>query len=425
MSILKKITTKIQQVPAKAFQEIYEQHVNDASFLWGLRENALNQPHYEIEDIHDLEKRIDSHIDGLMTALDISWEICLEALKLNHPGDVFVVSIVAFRSRDIEKIKLAVSAGLESPELTQGLVSAMAWLSENLIEDWMFKFLNSKDLNHKFLSISVHSARRQHPGEMLTGLLKRNDCLSHKPLRARMLRLIGELKLFDLRWALDEAYQDEDQEVKFWVNWSTLMLGDKTAAPQLQDYLRQAGKLQHVSLNTAFRALPIEQGRAWISQLASEQGFKRLVISATGILGDPQAVPWLIEKMRHVDTAKLAGESFTMITGIDLEKYDLAIEGPEDISIIPNDDPDDPNVDMDPDENLPFPDVDKVALTWQKFGAKYKVGVRYFLGQEIEEPMLQKILSCGSQRHRIAAAYELALINNQVELANVRARIKQ
>ena len=425
MNILKKITTKLQQVPASAFQEIYEQHLTDASFLWELREVALNQPHYNSDDLFDLEKRIDAHLDGLMTALDISWELCVEALEYQQAGEIFVVSVIAFRSRDTDKIKLAVSEGLKSPRIMKGLISAMAWLPQSLICDWMFKFLNSKDLNHKFLSMCVHSARRQHPGEMLSNLLKRNDCLDHKPLRSRMLRLIGELKLFDLRWALDEAYADEEPTVKFWVNWSTLMLGDKTAAPQLQPYLKGDGKLQNIAMNTAFRALPIEQGRAWISQLASEQDFQRLVISATGVLGDPHAIPWLIEKMRRVETAKLAAESFTMITGIDLEKYNLSIDAPDDISVLPNNDPNDSDVSMDADENLPFPDVDKVALTWQKHGSKYQAGKRYFMGKEICEATLQEKLQDGLQRQKISAAYELALVNPQLALVNVKARIGQ
>ncbi|WP_196137595.1 TIGR02270 family protein [Aliikangiella sp. G2MR2-5] len=425
MNIIKKLTSKFQEVPNSAFRDIYEQHVTDASFLWLLRCVGLSQPHYSQEDLLELENRIEAHLDGLMTALDISWDVCLEALDYEQPGEIFTVAVVAFRSRDIEKIKTAVFAGLKSPETIKGLVSAMAWLPQTLVAEWMYKFLGSKNLEHKYLAVSVFSVRREFPGEMLTSLLKREDCLAHKPLRARMLRLIGELKRFELRWALDEAYEDEDPEVKFWVNWSTLMLGDKTAAPQLQNYLREDCQLKLIAMNTAFRSLSIDKARMWISKMAVEQKSARLVIEATGVLGDPHAIPWLIEKMRKVETARLAGEAFSMITGIDLEKYGLAIDAPEDISVLPTDDPEDKDVSMDPDENLPFPDVDKVALTWQKYGGKYQVGKRYFMGKEICESMLQEKLNSGLQRQRIAAAYELALLNPQVPLVNIKARTER
>jgi uncharacterized protein (TIGR02270 family) len=201
------------------------------------------------------------------------------------------------------------------------------------------------------------------------------------------------------------------------------MLGDKTAATQLQPYLMQDNKLQQITMNTTFRAMPIEQGRSWISQLSGEASCKRVVIAATGVLGDPQAVPWLIEKMRMVDTAKLAAESFSMITGIDLEKYGLSIEAPEDISVLPNEEPKDSNVEMDADENLPFPDVDKVAYTWQKHGSKFYAGKRYFMGKEIDESNLQIVIQTGLQRQRTAAAYELSILNSHAEFANVKARI--
>ncbi len=422
MDILKKLTTKISAVPAEAFREVYEQYITDASFLWVLRSIGLNQPHYSQSDIAELETRIEANLDGLMTSLDLSWEICLEALEVAQAGEIFTVAVVAFRSRDVEKIKTAVLAGIENEETNKGLISALAWLPEKTLDNWLHKFLSSKQMEHKYLAIAVHSARRTHPGEMLTRLLQREDCLENKKLLARIIRLIGELKLVDYRWALDEAYEDDDPEVKFWVNWSTIMMGDLSAVNQIKPYVVQTGPLQLVAVNTAFRGLPVEQGRAWISQLAADPEQARTVIKATGILGDPVAVPWLIEKMRKVETARIAAEAFSLITGIDLERYELVIEAPEDITVIPNDNPEDDNVDMDDDENLPFPDVDKVALTWQKHGSNYAAGQRYFMGKVINAETLQDKLTNGLQRQRFAAAMELAILQPQSPLINIKAR---
>ncbi|TQV76396.1 TIGR02270 family protein [Aliikangiella marina] len=422
MDIIKRLTTKTQTIPENAFREVYEQYVTEASFLWVLRSIGVRQPHYDLDDIADLEKRIEANLDGLMTSLDLAWELCLEALSIGQPGEIFTVAVVAFRSRDVEKIKTVVLEALQEEENTKALVSAIAWLPEKLVRDWITKFLSSKNLEHKFLAIAACSARGEAPGEILGSLLKREDCLNHKKLRARALRLIGELKLQDYRWAIDDAYSDEDPEVKFWVNWSTIMLGDPTAVRQLETYVQEPGDLQRKAVDVAFRVLPIDQARAWISKLSSQPENVRIVIEAVGILGDPHAVPWLIEKMRHMETAKLAGQSFTLITGIDLEKYELNIEAPEEITAIPNDDPQDTDVSLDEDENLPFPDVDKVASTWQKHGHKYLPGRRYFMGAEISEATLQDKLLNGLQRQRSAAAIELAIKSPQSPLINVAAR---
>ena len=422
MDILKKLTTKISAVPAEAFRDVYEQYLTDASFLWVLRSIGVNQPHYSQSDIAELESRIEANLDGLMTSLDLSWEICLEALEVGQAGEVFTVAIVAFRSRDVDKIKTAVLAGIDNDESIKGLISALAWLPEKTLDTWIHKFLSSKQMEHKYLAIAVCSARRTHPGDVLTRILQRDDCIADKKLRARIVRLIGELKLTDYRWALDEAYEDEDPEVKFWVNWATIMMGDLSAVSQIKPYVDKNGPLQFMAVNTAFRGLPVELGRAWISQLAADPEQSRTVIRATGILGDPVAVPWLIEKMRSVETARLAAEAFSLITGIDLERYQLVIEAPEDITVVPNDKPEDDNVEMDEDENLPFPDVDKVALTWQKHGSNYAAGQRYFMGKVINPDTLQEKLVDGLQRQRFAAAMELAILNPSAPLANIKAR---
>lgn len=422
MNIIKKLTSKVETVPENAFREVYEQYITEASFLWVLRSVGLKQPHYLVDDITDIEQRIDANLDGLMTSLELSWELCVDALSIGQPGEIFAVAVVAFRSRDIEKIKVAVSAGMQDEESMKGLISAMAWLPSKLVSEWIQKFLSSKNIEHKYLAIAVCSARRGAPGEILSNLLRRPDCLEHTKFRARALRFIGEMKLTSFRWVLDDAYSEEDPEVKFWVNWSTIMLGDPTAVHQLQPYVNEAGELQRKAIQVAFRVLPIEQARAWISTLSGNPEQVRAVIEAVGVLGDPHAVPWLIEKMRKVETAKVAAESFTLITGIDLEKYDLSIDAPDEITVVPNDDPNDENVEMDEDENLPFPDVDKVALTWQKHGSKYVAGKRYFLGAEINQATLQAKINDGLQRQRQAAAMELALIDTESPLVNISAR---
>ena len=69
-----------------AYRDIYEQYVTEASFLWVLRDIAVNQPHYEPADILELEQRIQAHLDGLMTSVDIGWDVCEAALELREPG---------------------------------------------------------------------------------------------------------------------------------------------------------------------------------------------------------------------------------------------------------------------------------------------------------------------------------------------------
>ena len=48
-----------------------------------------------------------------------------------------------------------------------------------------------------------------------------------------------------------------------------------------------------------------------------------MLIQGAGIAGDPSYVPWLIKQMKDLKLTRLAGESFSLITGLDLAYLDL------------------------------------------------------------------------------------------------------
>ena len=190
-----------------AYKDIYEQYVDEASFLWILRSIAVEQPHYNINRLHELEQRIEAQLDGLMTSVEEAWELCLDALDVGEPGEVFTASVVAFRSHDVKKIQIAIEAGLSSDEASEGLVSALGWLPTKLVSSWIEKFFTSKDLAHKYLAVAACSVRRENPGEALTRILSRDDCKQFDKLYSRSLRLIGETRRQDLMPVLEQAMQ--------------------------------------------------------------------------------------------------------------------------------------------------------------------------------------------------------------------------
>jgi hypothetical protein len=57
--------------------DIYEQYLDNASFLWVLRSIVVNPPHYFYSDIQQLDQRIEAQLDGLMTSIESAWPICL------------------------------------------------------------------------------------------------------------------------------------------------------------------------------------------------------------------------------------------------------------------------------------------------------------------------------------------------------------
>lgn len=407
----------------KAYREIYEQLSGDASFLWLLRSYAVNQPNYKSDDVVVLEQRVDARLDGLMSAPEESWELCAAAMETQQADEIFTAAIVAFRSLDVGHIQQVIETGLASPQGFKGLVSALGWLPGRLCHSWIKKFLTSKDLNHKYLAVAACSVRREDPREYLTNIFQRTDCVAHAKLYARSLRLVGELKRRDLSAALPIAMQSENPDVLFWASWSAVMLGDKSAIKNLQPYVLQSGPFQSRAIELAFRVLPVDVAREWITELAKDPKQIRNVIKATANLGDPHAINWLIAQMRVPVLTRLAGEAFTTITGIDLEEHKLALEELPNLdeqlaNAGPNEDPNDDNVNMDDDERLPFPDVDKIAAVWQKYQQRFVPAQRYFMGQLINADHVMAVYNSGNQRQRRAAALELALLQPAQFLLN-------
>ena len=406
-----------------AYKDIYEQYVVNASFLWVLRSVVLEQPHYYPDDMRQLEQRIEAQLDGLMTSVDLGWQVCEEALELQEPGEVFTAMVVALRSQDSAKIQTAVEAGLGVKPALPGLVSAMGWLSENIADTWTQRFLRSKEIKYKYLGIASCSIRRQDLGDILTNILQREDCRQDEMLYARALRLAGELRRHDCLPLLNNVLNAESDAVRFWANWSATLLGSQTNAQVIKSFVMQSGPYQALAIQLAFRVLSVEKAREWISALAKDEAQIRAAIKATGVLGDPHAVNWLIGKMRELSVAKLAAEAFSFITGINLEEYQLAVEETEGSPAIPNDDPTDGNVELDEDENLPYPDVGKVAAFWRKSSQNFTPGQRYFMGKPVSPEVLKHTLAHGSQRQRHSAALELALSDSHAPLFNTRARV--
>ncbi len=405
------------------FDHIHERYADDASFLWGLRSIAVNRPNYTAQDISELDNRIDSLTDGLMCTPEESWLVCDAALAIQQAGEVFAASVLAFRSLDVFKIQRVVEVGLSDNHACKGLISAMAWLPGRLVHSWIKKFLTSKDLNHKYLALAVCGARRENPREFLEVILQREDCIAHQKLHTRALRLIGELKRFDLAHVLNVAMLSDDADTVFWANWSTILLGDKSAAMNLQEVVLKNNNHQLRAIELVFRVLPLDVARTWISLLAQDPVNSRLVIQATANLGDPQAVNWLIAQMRLPAMSRIAGEAFTTITGIDLQTNKLALEELPDLNNLLPEASEDEGVELNDDEYLVFPDVNKVAAIWQKYQHRFISGQRYFMGQVLSlssetSERLRQIYATANQRQRRMAALELALVEPSQFLLN-------
>jgi uncharacterized protein (TIGR02270 family) len=174
-------------------------------------------------------------------------------------------------------------------------------------------------------------------------------------------------------------------------------------------------------MKIALRRMHLAAAYAWQQTLARNPDTMRVAIIGAGVIGDPVSIPWLIEQMTIPALARVAGEAFTMIIGVDIAYEDLEGEWPEGFEAGPTEDPEDENVAMDPDEDLPWPKPDAIHIWWKHHQGQFRSGTRYLLGKPMSRDWLQDVLRNGRQRQRAAAALELAIQQPGQPLFEVRA----
>ena len=409
---------KTQQVKTSIMPIVVEQHAEEAAFLWLLRDAAIRAPHYSLKDLAKLDDRVEAHIDGLRIAGDAGWEICKEALSLEEPGEVFAAAVLALESREPARIEQVLSVAEAVPEAVRGLISAFGWVSPSQLQRTVKGLLVSTSSFHRRIGIAACAVHRADPKVALQAAIIDDDPI----LQARALRAVGELGCKDLLPALRQQLRVKEEVCRFWAAWSAVLLGDRGNGLELLKRVAASGSIfRERALKLVLRVMDSASAREWLKGLMQHPNRLCYVVVGTGITGDSVYVPWLIKQMEAPPVARVAGEAFTLITGIDIAHEDLEGERPEGFEAGPTEDPEDKDVALDPDEDLPWPDPKKIQSWWDANKGRFQVGVRYLAGKLITVQHCQDVLVSGYQRQRIAAALELSLIEPGRVLFEVRA----
>jgi uncharacterized protein (TIGR02270 family) len=398
-------------------KEIVFQHAEESAFLWFLRNSAVNEPHYRLSDIAKLDDRVEAHIDGLHIAGDEGWEICREALPFEDTGEVFAASVLAFESGNKVRIQTVLEAVGKNNELSRGVISALGWLPYEKIEKYALDLMNSENPALHRIGLAACAVHRKDPGQFLTTALSNSDVL----LKARALRAVGELGRKDLFTAVIYHLNEEELHCRFSAAWSAALLGNGSALSVLLNIVYTGGAYSEKACVTALRIMNLQDAHQWLRELSQDPDHIRTATIGYGVIGDPVAIPWLVQMMETPEIARVAGESFSMITGVDIAYEDLEGEWPEGFEAGPTENPEDEDVEMDPDEDLPWPKPELISEWWHKNKNNYINGTRYLCGKTITDQQCHHVLRHGYQRQRAAAAIELAILNPGSPLFEVRA----
>jgi uncharacterized protein (TIGR02270 family) len=407
---------------ATVIPHIIDQHAEEAAFLWLLRRNAIYAPHYNLKDLAKLDNRVEAHIDGLRIAGDYGWEACCNNLEFKGAGEVFAAGFLALEGNDSDRIYKVYQVVEETPETLPGLVSAFGWVEPHHLQGKVSGLLISGNPFWRRAGISACAIHRVDPGKYLDQAVLDSD----RQLQIRAMRAAAELGRVDLKQSLLDQVGNLDPTAGFWAAWSAVLLGARgNALSLLQAKIIEGSELSVKAMSVAFRVLNRVAVKELLKGLVQQEDRLRDAIIGAGISGDPSYIPWLIKQMEVPKLAKIAGESFTYITGVDIAYEDLDGEMPKGFAPGPTENPEDENVAMDADEDLPYPDPLLIDRWWKQRQQNFTPEFRYLLGNPINEQHCQSVLRTGKQRQRQAAALELSLMQPTRPLFETRAMGKR
>lgn len=403
----------------KAITDIIDQHVEEASFLWLLRQAAIWAPHYLLADLIRLEGRVEAHLDGIRVAGTAGWSVCRQALEsIGEPGEVFAAAVLAFEDGDSSKIEAVRGAVDAKPETAEALASALGWMRPEHAAPHVKSLLAAESTVLQRAGIVAATLHRHNPGPALMRALGSPDPL----LGIQAMRSAAELGLVDMHLAIRANLKADDTRRRFWAAWATVLLtGHRDGVGTLQALAETGGPFAERAAALAMRKLPLTEARLWHKRMAAVPTRCRATIAGIGALGDPAAVPWLIEQMTTPPLARVAGEAVSMITGVHIAYDKLEGQKPDDFHAGPTEDPADDDVAMDADEHLAWPAQALVQAWWGKRRGDFARDTRHLVGRPVTAESLHVTLRQAYQRQRNAAAIELALLQPGKPLFNVRA----
>lgn len=398
---------------------IIDQHAEEAAFLWLLRNNAVNVPHYNLNDLEKLDNRVEAHLDGLRIAGDYGWQVCSENLQIKESGEVFTAAVLALKGRLVDRIDLVYEAVEQAPETINGLISAFGWVEKHDLQGKVNGLLVSSNPLWREVGISACLMHRVDPGKFLDQAISDNDI----SLKSRAIRAAGELGRVDLKQTLLGLLNHKNNQIYFWAAWSSVLLGDRGQALNiLQMQIETNSYFCLPAMQVALPVLDTQSVKSTLKILADNPDTIRLAIIGAGISGNLIYIPWIIQQMQLAEFSKIAGESFSHLCGVDLSYQDMDAKLPKGSgSRGPTENPEDGFVGLDEDEDLSCPDPSLVKQWWQDNQQGFDLGTHYLYGKPANIDQCNWVLTHSTQRLRYISAIRLALTQPETPLFEVCA----
>jgi uncharacterized protein (TIGR02270 family) len=382
--------------------DIYQEHLDEAAWLWGEWESSLDSAVYSIVDVAvGPEERLLAHLDGLLLGgSPVAEKLLVPALGGEDPGLVAAAAwaLVQAEGADYQdKVVEALAAGGPSaPAIGRALMLSPRADISRLIPLWegATPALRALILD-TFAPREPDWVRQRVQAALLSGKL----ALVSAGLRA-------------VRSFRDEVFKDHvqlsmqlDDPAGF---RAALSAGLCLGLPITWDVCRMAADGQGDACRFPLALLassPDPNDRALVRAKVADPEVAVNALWALGFSGDVEAADLLVASLDKA--GPVAGEALSAITGLVVEgplRKPGETHGPDEDEV----GLDDPAPVVRPEDALPEPDLAAVRSWWAAARDGFKPGVRYVYGQPRSPQALRAALLVAPTWRRDLFALELA-----------------
>jgi uncharacterized protein (TIGR02270 family) len=383
-----------------------QEHLSEAAWLWGEWEQSLDSPLYAIADVAvGPEERLLAHLDGLVLGGDpVARKLLLPALGSEDLGEVAAAAWALLQAEDADHQDAVIEALGGAPPPAQAAIGRAIGLSPAADISRLLPLWNDGSPAVQAMILDIFAPREpQWVRERLDPAFR-----SGQPaLVAAALRAVRRARDREFADHVRFALQDPRPEVQREAMPTGLVLGLKETWGLCRSVAATPGESCRLALGLLAIG-PDPKDRDYVRGRAADPEAGRHAIWALGFCADVNAVDALIQAMANPETARLAGEAFTSITGVALVgslcKPGETV-GPEaqEVGL------DDPPPVVRAEDFLPEPQAEAVAAWWGKERSRYHPVVRYLHGQPRSTEALRPALASAATWRREILYTELTV----------------
>ena len=398
--------------------DIYEEHLDEAAFLWGQWERAMVAANQTLDDvIAGPEERLLAHLDGLVLGgRRVAEKLLIPALGDEDEGKVFAGTWALVQAEDADHLDLIVQRLPKAePPAFAALARALELSTRRDLPARLGKLWETSDARVQGALLDILA-----PRDPAWAGLRLESCLAAsapalqaaalRALRWRMDPAAGQY-VYQALGAQDGAVRQEAIATGYAMRMPAVLDACRREAPTTEDSCRLPLAL------LALGGVPADR-QLVLSRLAVAEA-QRHAIWALGFLGDVETADMLVAMLDDEAKARVAGESLSTITG-------LVIDGPmaqpgvtrgpgvEDVA------PEDPVPEALPEDLLRMPAAAAVRKWLQGARGHFQPGARYLCGAPWSEGALRAGLGKVATWRRGVLALE-AVAKGRGSLVNVRS----